>query len=130
MSAYAILQINITNPENYKEYLNQVTTIVKKHQGEYIVRGGKSEVVLGKWDYQRTVVVRFPSYDVAFKWYNSGSSGRRCSASSYPEMARSNRPALWCSIAVLIISSALPSSALRSEASVLGALSVFTSEWC
>ena len=71
MSAYAILQINITNQENYKEYLNQVTTIVKKHQGEYIVRGGKSEVVLGKWDYQRTVVVRFPSYDVAFKWYNS-----------------------------------------------------------
>ena len=71
MSAYAILQINITNPENYKEYLNQVTTIVKKHQGDYIVRGGKSEVVLGKWDYQRTVVVRFPNYDSAFKWYNS-----------------------------------------------------------
>ena len=71
MSAYAIFQINITNQENYKEYLNQVTTIVKKHQGDYIVRGGKSEVVLGKWDYQRTVVVKFPSYDVAFKWYNS-----------------------------------------------------------
>ena len=71
MSAYAILQINITNQENYKEYLNQVTTIVKKHQGEYIVRGGKSEVVLGEWNYQRTVVVRFPSYDVALKWYNS-----------------------------------------------------------
>ena len=71
MSAYAILQINITNQENYKEYLNQVTTIVKKNQGEYIVRGGKSEVVLGKWDYQRTVVVKFPSYDAAFKWYDS-----------------------------------------------------------
>ena len=71
MSAYAILQINITNQENYKEYLNQVTTIVKKHQGEYIVRGGKSEVVHGEWNYQRTVVVRFPSYDIAFKWYNS-----------------------------------------------------------
>ena len=48
-----------------------MTKIVKKHKGEYIVRGGKSEVVLGKWDYQSTVVVRFPSYDVAFKWYNS-----------------------------------------------------------
>ena len=71
MSTYAILQINITNKENYKEYLNQVTKIVTKHQGEYIVRGGKSEVVLGKWDYQRTVVVKFPSYDAAFKWYNS-----------------------------------------------------------
>ena len=71
MSAYAILQIYITNKENYKEYLNQVTSIVKKHQGEYIVRGGKSEVVEGEWNYQRTVVVKFPSYDAAIQWYNS-----------------------------------------------------------
>ena len=71
MSAYVILQINITNQENYKEYLSHVSKIVKKYQGEYIVRGGKYEVVLGKWDYQRTVVVRFPSYDIAFKFYNS-----------------------------------------------------------
>ena len=71
MSAYAILQMNITNQEKYKEYLDQVTTIVKKHQGDYIVRGGKSEVVLGKWDYQRTVVVKFPSYEAAIQWYNS-----------------------------------------------------------
>ena len=71
MSAYAILQINITNQKKYKEYLNQVTTIVKKHQGEYIVRGGKSEVVQGEWNYQRTVVVKFPSYDAAIQWYNS-----------------------------------------------------------
>ena len=71
MSAYAILQIYITNKENYKEYLNQVTSIVKKHQGEYIVRGGKSEVVQGEWNYQRTVVVKFPSYDAAIQWYNS-----------------------------------------------------------
>ena len=71
MSAYAILQINITNKENYKEYINQVTSIVKEHQGEYIVRGGKSEVVEGEWNYQRTVVVKFPSYDAAIQWYNS-----------------------------------------------------------
>ena len=71
MSAYAILQINITNQDNYKEYLNQVTEIVKKHHGEYIVRGGKSDVVQGKWNYQRTVVVRFPNYDAAIQWYNS-----------------------------------------------------------
>ena len=71
MPTYAILQINITNKENYKEYLNQVTKIVTKHQGEYIIRGGKSEVVLGKWNYQRTVVVKFPSYDAAEKCYKS-----------------------------------------------------------
>ena len=71
MSAYAILQINITNQENYKEYLKQVTEIVKKHQGEYIIICGKSDFVQGKWNYQRTVVVRFPNYDSAIQWYNS-----------------------------------------------------------
>ena len=71
MAAYVIVQINITKPESYKEYLTQVTPIVDKYGGEYIVRGGKSEVMLGSWDYERTVVVKFPSYDVAMNWYHS-----------------------------------------------------------
>ena len=40
MSGYFIIQINITNPENYKDYIIQVTPIVKKFRGEYIIRGG------------------------------------------------------------------------------------------
>ena len=35
MSAYAIVQINITNNEPYKDYLSQVTPIVEKYNGEY-----------------------------------------------------------------------------------------------
>ena len=71
MSAYIIVQINITNKEPYKEYLNQVTSIVKKFGGEYIIRGGKYKTMLGKWDYERTVVIKFPSYSIAIQWYNS-----------------------------------------------------------
>ena len=71
MSAYAILQINILNQENYKEYLDKVSSIIKKFDGEYLVRGGKSEVVEGDWNFLRTVVVRFPNYETAIKWYNS-----------------------------------------------------------
>ncbi len=41
MSAYAIVQINITNKEPYKEYIKQAKPIVEKYKGEYIVRGGK-----------------------------------------------------------------------------------------
>ena len=33
MTGYAILQIDITNPENYKEYVSKVTEIVKKFGG-------------------------------------------------------------------------------------------------
>ena len=71
MSAYAIFQINVTNKNEYEEYVKLAPSIVKKYQGEYIVRGGKLEVLLGKWDHPRTVIVKFPNYETATKWYHS-----------------------------------------------------------
>ena len=71
MSAYLIAQINVTNHESYKEYLSKVTPIVTKYNGEYIVRAGKFKTVLGKWKFQRNVVIKFPSFSVAEEWYNS-----------------------------------------------------------
>ena len=71
MSAYIIVQINITNKEPYKEYLKQVTPIAEKYRGEYIIRGGNCKTLLGAWDYERTVVIKFPNYDIAMEWYNS-----------------------------------------------------------
>ena len=40
MSGYIIAQIEVKNPENYKEYVAKVTDIVKKFDGEFLVRGG------------------------------------------------------------------------------------------
>ena len=71
MAGYFIIQINITNPEKYKEYIAQVTPIVKKFKGEYIVRGGQSENVEGNWPYERTVVLKFPNYEMVKKWHDS-----------------------------------------------------------
>ena len=71
MPAYIIVQINITNKEPYKEYLNQVTPTVERYKGKYLVRGGKFEKMLGTWNYERTVVIEFPSYEIAMEWYNS-----------------------------------------------------------
>ena len=71
MSGYFIIQINVTNTENYAEYIEKVTPIVKKFGGEYIVRGGQSDNVEGNWPFQRTVVLKFPTYDMVKKWHNS-----------------------------------------------------------
>ena len=71
MSAYIIVQINITNKEHYKKYLEKVTKIAKKYGGEYIIRGGNCRTLLGEWKYERTVVIKFSSYNIAMKWYNS-----------------------------------------------------------
>ena len=71
MAGYVIVQINITNKDKYSEYIDKVKPIVKKYGGEYLVRGGKKELMLGKWDYERTVVIKFPSFNIAKKFYNS-----------------------------------------------------------
>ena len=71
MAAYIIVQANITDKEKYKEYLNKVTSIVKKYNGEYLIRGGNYEEMLGNWDYERTVVIKFPSFKLAKDFHNS-----------------------------------------------------------
>ena len=71
MTGYAIFNINVNNPENYKEYVEKVKPIAEKYGGEYLVRGGKNVTVEGSWQHPRTVVIKFPSYDKAMEWYNS-----------------------------------------------------------
>ena len=71
MLGYAIFNIQVTNPEDYKEYLKHVTAIAEKFGGKYIVRGGETAVIEGTWAHPRTVVIQFPSYEKALEWYRS-----------------------------------------------------------
>ena len=72
MSAgYAIFNINVTNPVNYKNYIDQVKPVAEKFGAEYIVRGGENQVIEGTWQHPRTIVIKFPSYEKALEWYNS-----------------------------------------------------------
>ena len=72
MSAgYVIAQLKVTNSENYKEYVNKVTEIVKKFGGEYLVRNGEYQCVEGDNKFPRLVIIKFPSYEKALEWYNS-----------------------------------------------------------
>ncbi|PDH19243.1 MAG: hypothetical protein CNC05_04415 [Pelagibacterales bacterium MED-G42] len=72
MSAgYVIAQLKVTNSENYKEYVNKVTEIVKKFDGEYLVRNGEYQSVEGEIKFPRLVVIKFPTYEKALEWYNS-----------------------------------------------------------
>ena len=71
MSGFAIFNIDIKRPKEYKEYVEKVKPIAERYGGEYIVRGGESTIVEGSWAYPRTVVIKFPSYEKALEWYNS-----------------------------------------------------------
>ena len=66
MSAgYVIAQLKVTNSENYKEYVNKVTKIVKKFDGEYLVRNGEFQSVEGEIKFPRLVIIKFPTYEKA-----------------------------------------------------------------
>ena len=70
-SGYVIAQIKVTNQEKYKEYVEKVTSIVEKFDGEYLIRNGEYQVVEGESNFPRIVLLKFPSYERAIEWYNS-----------------------------------------------------------
>ena len=71
MSGYVIANINVKNPEAYKEYVGKVKPTVEKCGGAYLVRNGEFKVIDGEWKHPRTVVIKFPTYEKALEWYNS-----------------------------------------------------------
>ena len=71
MSGFAIFNIEIKKPEQYKEYIEKVKPIVEMYGGEYVIKAGETTIVEGAWTYPRTVVIKFPSYEKALEWYNS-----------------------------------------------------------
>ena len=71
MSAYLLANITVNNPENYKEYVSKVKSVVEKFGGEYLVRGGEMNIIEGDWPNERNIVIKFPSREKAMEGYNS-----------------------------------------------------------
>lgn len=68
---YVIAQVTISSPDDYPPYQALAAAAIAKFGGEYIVRGGQSQTVEGNPPAERTVIIRFPSYEQALAWYNS-----------------------------------------------------------
>lgn len=69
-AAYLIVEMNITDPERYKEYMARAPQAVKAAGGEYLVRGGRHETLEGDWQPHRVAMLRFPSYEQAKAFYD------------------------------------------------------------
>jgi len=61
---------NIANQDKLKEYALKARVAVEKYNGKFLIRGGRSTSNEGKKS-PRTVVIEFPSYDEANKFYKS-----------------------------------------------------------
>lgn len=71
MSAYVIVQVNVTKPEQYEEYKRLASIATQKHGGKFLVRGGAAMDLEGSRPYPRLVVIEFPNVDQAKTWYAS-----------------------------------------------------------
>ena len=61
---------SISNEEKLKEYAVKAKAAVEKYKGNFLIRGGKTKTNEGKSS-PRTVVIEFPSFDEANKFYKS-----------------------------------------------------------
>lgn len=71
MKAYVIVNVAIRDPERYQDYIKAATPTVAAHGGKYIVRGGRAERLEGSVAVNRVVVLEFPSYAHAKRWFDS-----------------------------------------------------------
>lgn len=71
MAAYIIARINVTDPDQYKEYINVTPGIIAKYDGRFIVRGGEKVTLEGPEEKWRIVVIEFPDLPKAKEFYYS-----------------------------------------------------------
>jgi uncharacterized protein (DUF1330 family) len=71
MKVYGILDVDIHDPEKYKEYMVRAKPLIDAAGGRYLTRGGKHTVHEGDWQPTRLVIVEFPSQEAMDSFYFS-----------------------------------------------------------
>lgn len=71
MAAYMIVDLDITDPEGFREYQQRVGATIEQFGGKYLVRGGTHETLEGDWPLHRLVILEFESMEQVRRWYDS-----------------------------------------------------------
>lgn len=71
MTAYVLVDIEVTDPVKYEEYKKLAPPTIAQYGGKYIARGGKTETLEGDWTPKRLVILEFPNSEKAKTWLNS-----------------------------------------------------------
>ncbi|OGO23152.1 MAG: hypothetical protein A2Y54_00085, partial [Chloroflexi bacterium RBG_16_51_16] len=59
MTAFVISDIDVQDPEGYKEYIEAAPPTVQMFGGRYLARGGPNETLEGEWQAKRLVILEF-----------------------------------------------------------------------
>lgn len=71
MSAYVIVETDITDPEQYERYKAASPGAIAAGGGRFLARGGELDVLEGDWRPARLVVLEFDDLAAARAWYDS-----------------------------------------------------------
>lgn len=71
MSAYFIARVNITDRNQYREYLSAVPGIISKYSGRVLARTEEPLTLEGPEENRRIILIEFPSPERAKEFYNS-----------------------------------------------------------
>lgn len=75
MTAYVIVEVDVTDPQAYEAYKGLAAAAVEAHGGRYIARGGATELLEGDREPARVVLLEFADVDAARTWYQSPEYG-------------------------------------------------------
>ena len=71
MTAYIIVDIDVSDPAGYEDYKKLAPPSIAQYGGKYIARGGRTETLEGDWSPNRLVILEFPNSETAKQWVNS-----------------------------------------------------------
>jgi len=71
MAAYWISRCRIDDPVQYKRYTDLVPAIIARHGGRVLARGGRYRIMEGPEQFQRFVVIEFPTLDAGVNCFES-----------------------------------------------------------
>jgi len=71
MPAYLLVRANVTDMEQYQQYMKLTPAIVEKYGGTFIIRGGDKVILEGPDVPERIVLLKFDSIEAVERMYNS-----------------------------------------------------------
>jgi len=71
MSHYFIANIRMKDEKVYARYMEKINDVFNRYKGEFLAGDDQPVILEGKWNYTRTVLLRFPSKADFDDWYYS-----------------------------------------------------------
>ena len=71
MTAYVIVNIEVTDEQAYAEVKQLTPPTVHAYGGRYLARGGRTAIFAGDWQPKRLVILQFDSMEQVERWQDS-----------------------------------------------------------